>query len=68
MEDFPKVGNGEANQVAYSLLCLKQVVFEDGTGWNNPDYENWYKEYAGKKIDMDKLRNYYPYEYKIESN
>ena len=23
MEDFPNVGNGEANQVAYSLFCLK---------------------------------------------
>jgi beta-lactamase regulating signal transducer with metallopeptidase domain len=68
MEGFPKVGDGEANQVAYSLLCLNQVVFEDGTVWNNPDYENWFKEYAGKEIDIDKLRNYYPYEYKIESD
>ena len=68
MEDFLKVGNGEANQVAYSLLCLKQVVFEDGTVWNNPDYENWFKEFAGKEVDIDELRNYYPYEYKIESD
>ena len=68
MEDFPKVGNGEANQVAYSLLCLKQVVFENGTIWNNPDYENWFKTYAGKEIDIDRLQNYYPYEYKIESD
>ena len=28
MEDFPNVGNGEANQVAYSLFCLKQVVLK----------------------------------------
>ena len=68
MGDFLKVGNGEANQVAYSLLCLKQVVFEDGTVWNNPNYENWFKEYAGKEIDIDELQSYYPYEYKIESN
>ncbi len=68
MEGFPKVGDGEANQVAYSLICLNQVVFEDGTVWNNPGYENWFKEYAGKEIDIDKLRNYYPYEYKIESD
>lgn len=36
MKDLPKVGNGGANQVAYVLVCLKQVVFEDGTVWNNP--------------------------------
>lgn len=68
MEDFPKVGDGEANQAAYSLLCLEQVVFEDGTVWNNPNYENWFKTYAGKEIDIDALQNYYPYEYKIESD
>ena len=68
MEDFPKVGNGEANQVAYSLFCLKQVVFEDGTVWNNSNYENWFKTYAGKEIAIDELQNYYPYEYEIESD
>ena len=66
MEDFPKVGNGDANHVAYSLLCLKQVLFEDGTVWNNPDYENWFETYAGKETDVDELQNYYPHEYKIE--
>ena len=68
MEVFPKVGNGEANQVAYSLFCLKQVVFEDGTVWNNSNYENWFKTYAGKEITIDELHNYYPYEYEIESD
>ncbi len=68
MEDFPKAGNGEAKQAAYSLLCLEQVVFEDGTVWNNPNYENWFRTYAGKEIDIDELQNYYPYEYKIESD
>ena len=68
MEDFPKVGNGEVNQVAYSLFCLKQVVFEDGTIWNNSNYENWFKTYAGKEIAIDELQNYYPYEYEIESD
>ena len=66
MENFPEVGNGEANQVAYSLLCLRQVVFEDGTVWNNPNYENWFNTYAGKETDIDELKNYYPLEYKIE--
>ena len=68
MEVFPKIGNGEANQVAYSLFCLKQVVFEDGTVWNNSNYENWFKTYAGKEIAIDELQNYYPYEYEIESD
>lgn len=68
MENFPKVGNGEANQVAYALLCLKQVVFEDGTVWNNSDYENWLQTYSGKEIGTDELQNYYPYVYEIELN
>ncbi|MDE5932726.1 MAG: M56 family metallopeptidase [Lachnospiraceae bacterium] len=66
MDNIPKVGNGEANQVAYSLICLKQVVFEDGTVWNNPEYENWCKTYAGKEIGTDKLESYYPYEYVLK--
>ena len=66
MTDFPKVGNGEANQVAYSLLCLKQVIFGDGTVWNNPDYDSWFQTYVGKEIGTDELQNYYPHEYKIE--
>ncbi|MDE5865468.1 MAG: hypothetical protein K2H31_02560 [Lachnospiraceae bacterium] len=65
MADFPKVGNGEANQVAYALLCLKQVVFEDGTVWNNPDYENWRQTYSEKEIGIDELQNYYPHKYEI---
>lgn len=55
MKDFPKVGNGGANQVAYSLVCLKQVVFEDGTVWNNPEYESWFRTYAGKEIGLEEL-------------
>ncbi|MDE7247552.1 MAG: hypothetical protein K2N43_06665 [Lachnospiraceae bacterium] len=66
MEDLPKVGDGGANQVTYSLICLKQVVFEDGTVWNNPAYENWRNTYAGKKTDVAKLQNYYPHEYEVE--
>lgn len=66
MNDMPKVGNCSANQVAYSLFCLKQVVFEDGTVWNNPEYENWFKTYVGKEIEVDTLESYYPYKYKLE--
>lgn len=65
MKDLPKVGNGGANQAAYVLVCLKQVVFEDGTVWNNPDYENWFTAYAGKDIGVKELQIYYPYEYDL---
>ena len=62
-ENLPKDENGEIAQVAYSLLCLKQVVFEDGTVWNNPNYENWFKAYVGQEIEVDELQNYYLYKY-----
>ena len=66
MENLPKDENGEIAQVAYSLLCLKQVVFEDGTVWNNPNYENWFKDYVGQEIEVDELQNYYPFKYELE--
>ena len=56
--------DGEANQAAYALVCLKQVVFEDGTVWDNPDYESWLSTYAGKETDAEELEAYYPHEYK----
>ncbi len=65
IENMPKVESGETDQIAYSLFCLKQVVFEDGTVWNNPNYENWFKSYAGKEIGIDELENYYPYKYDL---
>lgn len=66
MDGWSKVGNGDANQVSYSLFCLKQVVFDDDTVWNNPNYENWFKTYAGKKVKIEELQNYYPYKYEIK--
>lgn len=67
MKDFPKVGDGGANRTAYSLICLKQVVFEDGTVWNNPDYENWSETYTGREIGIEELQTYYPHQYNIMS-
>lgn len=66
MENMPKVESGETDNVTYALFCLKQVVFEDGTIWNNPDYDSWFKEYMGKEINIDELQNYYPYNYELE--
>ena len=68
MADLGDNGNSGTDQSAYALLCLKQVVFEDGTLWNNPNYETWLNTYAGKEIRTDELQNYYPHEYKIESD
>ena len=66
MTDFPQVGNGEANEVAYSLFCLKEVVFENGSVWSNPEYDTFYQTYAGRQIDVDTLQNYYPYTYNLK--
>lgn len=66
VENMPKTESGETDQVAFSLFCLKQVVFEDGTVWDNPNYENWFKTYVGKEIGIDELQNYYPYKYELK--
>lgn len=60
---LPETENDEAAQAAYALCCLKQVVFEDNTVWNNPDYENWFETYAGKETDINELQNYYPFQF-----
>lgn len=65
-ENLPKDQNGKVSQVAYTLFCLKQVVFENGTVWNNPGYETWFQTYAGNAISVDELQNYYPYQYEID--
>ncbi len=67
MEEFPDAEHGGANEAAYALLCLEQVVFDDGTVWENPDYEDWLETYAGKEIPVDVLENYYPHEYRIDT-
>ena len=68
MTDYPQVGNGESNQVAYSLFCLKEVVFENGSVWSNPDYNDFFKTYAGRQIDVNTLQNYYPYTYNLKTD
>lgn len=68
MADLSQVGNGEANQVAYSMFCLKEVVFQDGSVWSNPQYDTFFQTYAGRQIDVDTLQNYYPHTYHIEAD
>ncbi len=66
MSDWPQIGNGEKNQAAYSLFCLKEVVFENGSVWSNPEYDHFLQTYAGRQIDVDTLQNYYPYTYHLK--
>ncbi len=47
-KNLPKDETGGPSQVVYILLCIKQIVFEDGIVWENPNYENWLKTYSGK--------------------
>lgn len=65
MKHFSKTEREENRQASYVLFCLKQVVFEDGTIWHNPNYEDWFKTYAENTTSPDELQNYYPYEYEI---
>lgn len=53
------------DKIAYVLYCDKEITFEDGTVWKNPDFEKWLATYEGKKTDVNVLKNYYPYEQKI---
>ncbi len=58
--------DSEVGKIAYVLYVNKEVVFDDGTVWVNPDFEKWRTAYEGQKIDVDILENYYPYEQKIK--
>ncbi|MBD5394914.1 MAG: hypothetical protein HDR71_11720 [Lachnospiraceae bacterium] len=66
MTYLPKAGNGGPNQVAYALVCLKEVVFKNGSVWSNPEYDDFLQTYSGKQIDVDTLQNYYPHTYEVE--
>lgn len=62
---------GEDDNVAdisYILYCDKEITFEDGTVWENPDFEGWLSAYCGKKTDVNVLESYYPYVQKIDIN
>ena len=67
-EALSEAGDDGTGQAAYALFCLKQVVFEDGTVWNNPEYESWLTTYAGNVRDVVELQNYYPHVYRIKSD
>lgn len=47
--------------VEYVLACMKQVTFEDGTVWENQDYEKWLSSHREKEVKTNILESYYPY-------
>lgn len=51
-----KSGYVQTNKVAYSLYCIKQVTFSDGTVWDNQSFEEWIKTYKGKKLRLQSCR------------
>lgn len=53
-------------KIAYVLFCDKTITFEDGTIWENLDFEQWVAAYEGKATKTEILESYYPYEQKIE--
>lgn len=62
MPEFPKVGEGGPNHVAYALYQIRQVTFEDGSVWDNPNFDSWLNQYKGKTVDVTALKTYYPHE------
>lgn len=63
---FIELREGEAYRVDMVLYCIRQTEFEDGTVWENPEYEDWIQNCEGKKIPSSYLWDYYPCEYLID--
>lgn len=55
------------DKIAYVLYCDKEITFEDGTIWKNPDFESWRSAYEGKKTDTALLKTYYPFRQIIDT-
>ena len=57
--------DSSVEKIAYVLYCDKEVTFEDGTIWTNSNFDSWRSTYEGKKVDVNILKGYYPYEQTI---
>lgn len=57
---------GEAYRVDMVLYNIRQILFEDGTVWENPEYDDWIENCKGKRIPSSYLWDYYPCEYFID--
>lgn len=53
--------DSSVEKIAYVLYCDKSITFEDGTVWENPDYDSWLNIYKGKFVSVETLKNYYPF-------
>lgn len=59
---FNEVDANGTCTVAYALYCFKEITFEDGTVWTNPNYDAWVSAYCGNKLDVAMLETYYALE------
>lgn len=48
-----------SHEVAYVLACMKQITFDDGTVWENPEYQNWLSTYKAQSIAPEILHTFY---------
>ena len=49
---------GRIHEVAYVLACMKQITFDDGTVWENPEYQNWLSTYKAQSIAPEILHTF----------
>lgn len=60
IDDAQHKRNGTTS-IAYALYCFKEITFDDGTTWKNPDFQKWLDTYRNQAIDPQRLDQYYPY-------
>ena len=51
----------DTGAIGYVIYCFRQITFDDGSVWINPDYEQWLDTYQDKKVNPELLAGYYPY-------
>lgn len=56
----------ENNKAAYGIHLIKEITFDNGEVWENPEYDEWEKTYLGKPVDVKTLESYYPSVIKIK--
>lgn len=58
--------NNKYDQIKYVLYNFKEIYFDNGSSWQNPNYEAWLKKYKGKSVDIEEMDRYYPFQCNIE--
>lgn len=53
--------NSKYDEICFVLYNFKEIYFNNGQVWNNPNYDKWLETYNGKKVNKDSLMKYYPY-------